>query len=71
MLQHHPSYKFEYSVKDDHTHDHKSQHEERDGGHVRGHYSLVEPDGNVRSVHYEADDHHGYVTTTISLGFPN
>ncbi|KAJ8731936.1 hypothetical protein PYW08_014666 [Mythimna loreyi] len=57
---HHPSYKFEYSVKDEHTGDHKSQEEHRDGDHVSGSYSLVEPDGNVRTVHYTADDHHGF-----------
>lgn len=59
MSQHYPEYRFEYSVKDDHTHDFKTQHEQRNGDHVSGFYSLVEPDGNERIVHYQADDHHG------------
>ncbi|XP_026751395.1 histidine-rich glycoprotein-like [Galleria mellonella] len=55
-----PSYKFSYHVSDPHTGDHKSQTEWRHGDLVRGTYSLVEPDGNVRTVHYTADDHHGF-----------
>lgn len=27
---------------------------------VKGSYSLVEPDGTVRTVHYTADDHNGF-----------
>ncbi|CAH0407837.1 unnamed protein product [Chilo suppressalis] len=57
----HPSYEFSYAVNDPHTGDHKSQSEHRHGDVVKGQYSLVEPDGNVRSVHYTADDHHGFV----------
>ncbi|KAI8429058.1 hypothetical protein MSG28_007627 [Choristoneura fumiferana] len=33
--------------------------EARDGDVVKGMYTLVEPDGNVRTVHYTADDAHG------------
>uniref|UniRef100_A0A182PIR4 Cuticle protein 8 n=1 Tax=Anopheles epiroticus TaxID=199890 RepID=A0A182PIR4_9DIPT len=36
----HPSYKFEYGVKDPHTGDHKSQWEHRDGDVVKGAYKL-------------------------------
>ncbi|XP_028169680.1 cuticle protein 7-like, partial [Ostrinia furnacalis] len=56
----HPEYSFSYSVKDPHTGDHKQQHESRHGDSVKGEYSLVEPDGNVRSVHYNANDHTGF-----------
>ncbi|XP_061710137.1 adult-specific cuticular protein ACP-20-like [Cydia pomonella] len=55
-----PNYNFAYSVSDPHTGDHKSQHETRHGDLVKGSYSLVEPDGNLRSVHYSADDHRGF-----------
>ncbi|KAK7794560.1 hypothetical protein R5R35_005087 [Gryllus longicercus] len=56
----HPSYKFEYAVHDPHTGDVKSQSEHREGGVVKGHYSLVEPDGSVRTVEYTADPHNGF-----------
>lgn len=47
-------------MHDAHTGDVKSQHEVRDGGVVKGQYSLVEPDGSVRTVDYTADDVHGF-----------
>ncbi|XP_044750366.1 cuticle protein 7-like [Coccinella septempunctata] len=55
-----PKYEFNYGVGDGHTGDHKSQKEERDGDVVKGSYSLVEPDGTIRTVHYTADDHNGF-----------
>ncbi|CAB3243165.1 unnamed protein product [Arctia plantaginis] len=55
-----PKYAFNYGVKDPHTGDVKSQHEERDGDVVKGSYSLVEPDGSTRTVSYSADDHNGF-----------
>ncbi|XP_023313168.1 uncharacterized protein LOC108904938 [Anoplophora glabripennis] len=48
-------YKFEYGVNDHHTHDIKSHKEEKNGDVVRGEYSLVEDNGNVRTVKYYAD----------------
>ncbi|XP_052738599.1 cuticle protein 8-like [Bicyclus anynana] len=56
----HPKYEFEYKVEDHHTGDIKSQHETRDGDVVKGYYSLVQPDGSERNVHYEADKHTGF-----------
>ncbi|KAH0812736.1 hypothetical protein GEV33_010054 [Tenebrio molitor] len=56
----HPRYEFTYGVQDSHTGDHKTQHEVRDGDVVKGTYSLVEPDGTTRTVHYTADDHNGF-----------
>nr|AER27819.1 cuticular protein RR-2 motif 118 [Antheraea yamamai] len=55
-----PKYEFEYEVKDPHTHDYKVQHESRDGDVVKGFYSLHEPDGTVRDVHYHGDKHSGF-----------
>lgn len=58
----HPSYAFSYGVKDLHTGDVKSQWESRDvnEGVVKGHYSVLEPDGSIRSVHYRADGKNGF-----------
>ncbi len=53
-------YAFEYSVHDPHTGDIKSQQERREGDHVVGQYSLVEPDGHRRVVDYTADAHNGF-----------
>ncbi|PSN53438.1 hypothetical protein C0J52_05131 [Blattella germanica] len=55
-----PKYSFNYGVNDHHTGDIKSQWEERDGDVVKGEYSLVEPDGTVRTVSYTADAHNGF-----------
>ncbi|KAK9746372.1 Insect cuticle protein [Popillia japonica] len=55
-----PRYAFDYAVEDGHTGDHKQQREERKGDRVVGVYSLLEPDGTRRIVHYEADDHNGF-----------
>ncbi|XP_063219863.1 cuticle protein 19-like [Bacillus rossius redtenbacheri] len=56
----HPQYKFDYAVHDPHTGDVKNQWETRDGDVVKGSYSLVEPDGSVRTVDYTADKHNGF-----------
>ncbi|XP_019875912.1 cuticle protein 8 [Aethina tumida] len=55
-----PKYEFNYGVADAHTGDHKSQHEVRDGDVVKGSYTVAEPDGTLRTVHYTADDHNGF-----------
>lgn len=55
-----PHYSFEYGVHDTHTGDIKTQHETREGDVVKGQYSLVEPDGSVRTVEYTADAHNGF-----------
>ena len=60
LSQSHPKYSFNYGVHDGLTGDVKSQHEVRDGGVVKGQYSLVEPDGSVRTVDYTADDINGF-----------
>lgn len=60
VVKAHPGYAFSYGVKDLHTGDVKSQWEHRDEGIVKGHYSVLEPDGSIRSVHYTADGKNGF-----------
>lgn len=47
-------------MNDHQTGDIKSQEESRDGDVVKGHYSIVENDGSVRTVEYTADKHNGF-----------
>jgi hypothetical protein len=56
----HPQYQFGYSVADSLTGDQHSHHETRDGGVVQGQYSLVEPDGAIRTVTYTSDPVNGF-----------
>lgn len=55
-----PQYTYAYNIEDSLTGDYKSQQESRDGDIVKGSYSLVEPDGNVRTVIYTADSVNGF-----------
>ncbi|CAH2075412.1 unnamed protein product, partial [Iphiclides podalirius] len=55
-----PKYEFEYAVSDKITGDHKHQHETRDGNRVHGEYSLIEADGSLRRVQYNADHYNGF-----------
>ncbi|XP_071052775.1 adult-specific cuticular protein ACP-22-like [Onthophagus taurus] len=57
---HRPHYQFNYGVADKQTHDRHEQQEKRDGDRVEGYYSLDEPDGTVRIVHYTADHKNGW-----------
>lgn len=59
-MQAYPKYEFKYGVTDAHTGDQKSQYETRDGDVVKGQYSLVEPDGTIRTVDYTSDPHNGF-----------
>ncbi|XP_049801300.1 cuticle protein 21 isoform X9 [Schistocerca nitens] len=56
----HPQYSYAYDVQDALTGDSKTQHESRDGDVVQGSYSLVEPDGSIRTVDYTADPVNGF-----------
>jgi len=56
----HPQYNYGYSVADGLTGDSKTATETRDGDVVKGQYSLVEPDGAVRTVTYTADPVNGF-----------
>lgn len=66
----HPQYSYAYDVKDHSTGDDKSQHETRDGDHVQGQYSLVEPDGSRRTVDYTSDPVNGF-NAVVSKSAPS
>uniref|UniRef100_A0A182JHL5 Uncharacterized protein n=1 Tax=Anopheles atroparvus TaxID=41427 RepID=A0A182JHL5_ANOAO len=55
-----PLYEFSYGVHDPQTGDKKEQWEKRVGDHVKGTYSLDQPDGKKRIVEYVADDKNGF-----------
>uniref|UniRef100_A0A182M3L7 Uncharacterized protein n=1 Tax=Anopheles culicifacies TaxID=139723 RepID=A0A182M3L7_9DIPT len=55
-----PLYEFAYGVHDPATGDNKEQWEKRVGDHVKGKYTLDQPDGTKRVVEYEADDKSGF-----------
>lgn len=63
-----PRYAYNYAVNDPHTGDNKAQWEARDGDHVKGSYSLVEPDGSLRVVDYSASDLTGFNAVVKKLG---
>lgn len=63
-----PNYHFNYGVKDLHTGDLKSQWEHREGDVVQGSYSLMEPDGSIRTVDYTADSHNGFNAVVSKSG---
>ncbi|XP_061393147.1 uncharacterized protein LOC133328621, partial [Musca vetustissima] len=64
----HPEYAFSYGVKDLHTGDVKSQWESREGDGVKGHYSVLEPDGSIRTVTYTADAKSGFNAIVKTVG---
>lgn len=70
MFQPNPNYGFNYAVNDPSTGDNKAQWETRNGDVVRGAYSLVEPDGNIRLVEYTADSLRGFNAVVKRTG-PN
>ncbi|KAK3908044.1 Cuticle protein 19 [Frankliniella fusca] len=53
-------YAFKYGVHDAHTGDVKSASESSHGDVVKGEYSVLQPDGITRTVHYTADKHNGF-----------
>ncbi len=55
-----PQYNYGYSVSDALTGDSKTATESRNGDVVQGQYSLVEPDGAIRTVTYTADPINGF-----------
>ncbi|XP_069694767.1 cuticle protein-like [Periplaneta americana] len=55
-----PQYSYAYSIHDALTGDSKGQQETRSGDVVQGSYSLVEPDGTIRTVEYFADPVNGF-----------
>jgi hypothetical protein len=67
-LQSPPRYAFNYGVHDQHTGDIKQQSEQREGDVVKGQYSLVEPDGSIRTVDYTADPVNGFNAVVSKSG---
>ncbi|XP_049766497.1 cuticle protein 21-like [Schistocerca cancellata] len=65
-----PQYSFSYSVSDALTGDAKQQQESRSGDVVEGSYSLVEPDGSVRTVQYTAAPGAGFNAVVSKDGVP-
>ncbi|XP_069705091.1 cuticle protein 7-like [Periplaneta americana] len=63
-----PRYAFNYGVNDQHTGDVKQQSEQREGDVVKGQYSLVEPDGSIRTVDYTADPVNGFNAVVSKSG---
>ncbi|XP_050307374.1 cuticle protein 19-like [Anthonomus grandis grandis] len=63
-----PRYHFEYGVKDPDSGDIKEQSEMRDGDTVRGEYSMVEPDGTIRTVQYHDDGVSGFNAIVTKSG---
>lgn len=55
-----PQYQYGYHVHDVITGDSKAQEEIREGGVVKGRYSLIDPDGSRRTVNYYADPLNGF-----------
>ncbi|XP_053602709.1 uncharacterized protein LOC128670761 [Plodia interpunctella] len=58
-----PSYSFSYGVSDSRTGDIKTVWEAKEGDTVKGHYSVLEPDGSMRTVEYSAGPHTGFQAT--------
>ncbi|XP_068630712.1 uncharacterized protein [Battus philenor] len=54
-------YSFGYGVSDAQTGDIKTVWESKEGDNVKGHYSLMEPDGSVRTVEYSAGPGKGFI----------
>jgi len=63
-----PAYKYSYGVADKLTGDQKSASEVRDGGVTKGSYSLVQPDGVIRTVNYIVTPHGGFQAQVINKG---
>ncbi|XP_072940694.1 uncharacterized protein [Epargyreus clarus] len=63
-----PSYSFGYGVSDARTGDVKSVWEEKEGDTVKGHYSVLEPDGSMRSVEYSAGPNTGFTAVVNNNG---
>ncbi|XP_034824525.1 uncharacterized protein [Maniola hyperantus] len=58
-----PNYSYGYGVSDSHTGDIKTVWEAKKGDTVKGHYSVIEPDGSMRSVEYSAGPNTGFAAT--------
>ncbi|XP_055686987.1 uncharacterized protein LOC129792192 [Lutzomyia longipalpis] len=68
---HVPHYSYKYGVDDYHSGDHKTAWESRFGDHVKGEYTIKEPDGTKRIVSYHADPKGGFVADVKKVGAPH
>jgi len=63
-----PAYKYSYGVADKLTGDQKSAFEVRDGAVTKGSYSLVQPDGVLRTVNYISTPLGGFQAQVVNKG---
>lgn len=63
-----PDYSFAYGVEDPKSKVSQSRKETRHGDAVVGEYSVVEPDGTLRTVRYTADKKNGFQAEIITNG---
>jgi len=63
-----PKYQYNYGVNDKHTGDFKTAHEYRDGGLTKGSYSVLQPDGVLRTVNYVVDPKGGFQAQVLNKG---
>jgi len=63
-----PKYKYSYRVNDKHTGDYKTAHEYRDGDVTKGSYSVLQPDGILRTVNYVVDPKGGFQAEVVNKG---
>lgn len=59
-FQPNPSYEFGFDVNDDEFTNYQNRKEERQGGVIKGSYSVVDSDGFIRTVTYTADPKEGF-----------
>ncbi|CAG7717650.1 unnamed protein product [Allacma fusca] len=64
-----PKYDYSYGVNDHYTGDVKSAHETRDGAITKGSYSVLQPDGILRTVNYIADPWNGFQAVVHNKGY--
>ena len=55
------SYEYSYKVEDDYKLNYHNRYEKRTGNTVNGRYSVVDPDGSLRTVEYSASPNTGFV----------
>ncbi|CRK96116.1 CLUMA_CG009547, isoform D [Clunio marinus] len=60
-----PSYQFGFDVKDDEFTNYQNRKEQREGGVIKGSYSVVDSDGFIRTVSYTADPKEGFKAEVI------
>jgi len=66
-----PDYHFAYGVEDPKSKVSQSRKETRHGDAVHGEYSVVDPDGVLRTVKYTADKKNGFQAEVITSGKSN